>query len=88
MDEQHQSWPWLLFGAEFIGTALLVWVGLSIVILDFGQGSPVVQRWPDAGARRLITGFLFGTTGALILKTAVIRHPPVLAAGAARWIDV
>ena len=71
MDEQHQSWPWLLFGAEFIGTALLVWVGLSIVILDFGQGSPVVQRWPDAGARRLITGFLFGTTGALIALSPI-----------------
>lgn len=56
----------MLFGAEFIGTALLVTVGLSIVILGFGQGSPVAQSLPNAGWRRLITGFLFGTTGAMI----------------------
>ncbi|BAP88226.1 major intrinsic protein [Burkholderiales bacterium GJ-E10] len=56
----------MLYGAELIGTALLVAGGLSIVILDFGQGSPVARLLPDAGARRLITGFLFGTTGALI----------------------
>ena len=66
MDIRNQSIPWLLLGAELIGTALLVGVGLSIVILAFGQGSPIVQFIPDAGGRRLITGFLFGTTGALI----------------------
>ena len=58
--------PWLLFGAELMGTALLVAVGLSIVILDSGQGSPMVRLIPGDGWRRLITGFLFGTTGALI----------------------
>ena len=63
---QHRSVPWLLFGAEFIGTALLVLVGLSFVILNFGQGSPMVQLIPSAGWRRLVTGFLFGGTGALI----------------------
>ncbi len=56
----------MLYGAELAGTALLVAVGLSIVILDFGHGSPLVRLLPDAGWRRLITGFLFGTTGALI----------------------
>ena len=61
-----QTFPWKLYGAELVGTALLISVGLSIVIFDFGQGSPVVQFLPDAGLRRLITGFLFGTTGALI----------------------
>lgn len=65
-DSSKQAFPWLLFGAEFLGTALLVVVGLSLVILGFGQGSPIVQYIPDAGMRRLITGFLFGTTGALI----------------------
>jgi len=52
--------------AEFIGTALLVLVGLSIVIFDFGAGSPLTRIVPDAGLRRVLTGFLFGTTGALI----------------------
>ncbi len=52
--------------AEFVGTALLVTVGVSIVILDFGKGSPVAAWLPSAGARRLLTGFLFGCTGAAI----------------------
>jgi aquaporin Z len=65
-DTHKHKFPWMLYGSELIGTALLVAVGLSIVILDFGQGSPLIQFIPDAGLRRLITGFLFGTTGALI----------------------
>jgi aquaporin Z len=52
--------------AEFIGTSLLVLVGLSIVIVAFGTGSPVTSILADAGLRRVLTGFLFGTTGALI----------------------
>jgi aquaporin Z len=65
------SLPWLLYGAEFLGTALLVFVGLSVVILNFGQDSPLLQLWPNAGGRRLITGFLFGTTGALIALSPI-----------------
>jgi aquaporin Z len=57
---------WTLFLAEFAGTALLVGVGVSIVILDFGKGSPVAAVLPDPGLRRIITGFLFGATGASI----------------------
>src|SRR5512146_419038 len=57
---------WTLFFAEFAGTALLVAVGVSFVILDFGKGSPVSALLPDPGLRLLITGFLFGTTGASI----------------------
>lgn len=66
MKAGNRSIPWLLYASEFLGTALLVSVGLSIVILDFGQGSFVIRFLPDPGLRRLITGFLFGTTGALI----------------------
>ncbi len=58
--------PWTLFAAEFLGTAFLVLIGLSFVILDFGKGSFMLKLIPDAGLRRAITGFLFGTTGALI----------------------
>ncbi|MSM38597.1 MAG: hypothetical protein GJT30_03095 [Geobacter sp.] len=65
-EEQDRSIPWLLFGAEFLGTALLIAFGLSLVILGFGQGSPIIQLIPGNGWRRLITGFLFGSTGALI----------------------
>lgn len=57
--------------AEFVGTALLIAVGVSIVILDFGKGSPVAACLPSAGARRLLTGFLFGCTGAAIALSPV-----------------
>ncbi len=63
--------PWQTYLSELIGTALLVGVGLSVVILDFGVGSPVAAFLPDAGVRRLITGFLFGATGAAIAYSPV-----------------
>ena len=60
-----------VFAAEFIGTAVLVLVGWSLVILMFGSGSPIVRVVPSEGVRRLITGFLFGATGALIALSTV-----------------
>ncbi len=66
MDTRRRPKTWPLWCAELSGTALLVGVGCSVVILDFGAGSPVVAALPDAGARRALTGFLFGTVGALI----------------------
>jgi aquaporin Z len=74
MATRDRSVPWLLFGAELVGTMLLLGVGLSFVILAFGHGSPVVRQIPDAGWRRLITGFLFGTTGALIALSPLGRE--------------
>jgi aquaporin Z len=66
MNRSGRSFPWKPFGAELIGTALLVAVGLSVVIFDLGRGSPLAQLLPDEALRRFITGFFFGTTGALI----------------------
>lgn len=63
--------PWTLFSSELIGTALLVLVGLSLVILMFGAGSPMARLIPSEGLRRLVTGFLFGTTGACIALSPV-----------------
>ncbi len=65
------SVPWRRLASEMIGTALLVLAGLSLVIMMFGTGSVVATVLPDEGTRRLITGFLFGTTGALIALSAV-----------------
>jgi aquaporin Z len=65
--------PWQTYLSELIGTALLVGIGLSVVIFDFGTGSPVAAILPDAGIRRLITGFLFGATGAAIAYSRVGR---------------
>ncbi len=63
--------PWAVYISELIGTALLLLLGLSFVIMDFGKGSPVATWFPDPGVRRLITGFLFGATGASIAYSRV-----------------
>jgi aquaporin Z len=65
--------PAQLLMAEFAGTALLVAVGVSLVIVDFGSGSPIVTALPGAGLRRLLTGFGFGTVGALIAVSPIGR---------------
>jgi aquaporin Z len=65
--------PAQLLVAEFAGTALLVAVGVSIVIVDFGSGSPIVTALPGAGLRRLLTGFGFGTVGALVAVSPIGR---------------
>jgi len=65
-DHAATGLPWQPLAAELAGTALLVLIGLSLVIVMFGAGSPLPQWIPDEGLRRLGTGFLFGTTGALI----------------------
>jgi glycerol uptake facilitator-like aquaporin len=65
--------PWQRIASELIGTALLVLAGLSLVILMFGTGSPMARVIPGEGLRRLITGFLFGTTGACIALSPVGR---------------
>jgi aquaporin Z len=66
MGEKKAKLPYPVLLAEAAGTGLLLLLGLSFVILNFGLGSPVIKWIPDSGLRRLITGFLFGTTGGLI----------------------
>jgi aquaporin Z len=66
MAEKSVKFPYPVLLAEAAGTGLLLLAGLSFVILDFGAGSPVSKWIPDPGLRRLITGFLFGSTGGLI----------------------
>ena len=70
-DSTSPGIPWLVLRAELVGTAALVLVGLSIVTLMFGEGSPIPGVLPSEGWRRLITGFLFGTTGACIALSPV-----------------
>ncbi len=64
---------WRLYAAELLGTALLVFAGLSVVIFDFGPGSPAAVALHSAFALRLLTGFLFGGTGALIATSPLGR---------------
>jgi aquaporin Z len=63
--------PWRVFGAEPVGTPILLCVGLSIVILFFGHGSPATRLLPNSGLRRLMTGFLFGSTGVAVALSRI-----------------
>jgi aquaporin Z len=65
---------WRIFLAEFAGTGLLLLVGLSLVTFMFGAGSPMAVIIPSVALRRVITGFLFGGTGALIALSAIGRE--------------
>ncbi len=69
----HRTLHWPAYVAEFIGTALLVFLGLSVVIFDFGQGSPAAVLLPDPFLRRLVTGFLCGGVGALLALSPIDR---------------
>ena len=44
--EHSPRLPWRPFLSEAIGTALLVLVGLSLVIMMFGAGSPIPRALP------------------------------------------
>ena len=68
---QQLRTPWELFLSEMIGTGLLLWGGLSLVIFMFGVGSPIAELLPNMTARRAISGFLFGSIGALIAVSPV-----------------
>ena len=66
----HHVWweqlHWPEYAAELLGTAFLLFIGLSAVTFDFGTGSPLASVLPDNGARRLITGIIFAGSGSLI----------------------
>jgi aquaporin Z len=59
------------FISEFIGTGLLLLVGLSVVIFMFGSGSPMADLIPNVKIRQIITGFLFGSVGASIALSPI-----------------
>ena len=59
------------FVSEVIGTAALLFGGLSIVIVMSGEGSPVLALIPNDLARMAITGFLFGCIGGGIALSRV-----------------
>ncbi|MCC5668192.1 aquaporin [Nostoc sp. CHAB 5784] len=57
---------WAEYAAELLGTALLVFVGLSAVVFNFSAGLPMEQWIPDRSSRLLLTGLMFAGTGSLI----------------------
>ena len=62
---------WRLFFAEVIGTAALVFGGLSLVIVMSGDGSPMGRVNLDERIRTAITAFLFGCVGTAIALSRV-----------------
>ena len=63
-----------LFFSELIGTALLVLGGVSVVIVMFGDGSPMARLVPNETLRTMLTAFLFGTIGSSIAVSWVGRE--------------
>jgi aquaporin Z len=55
-----------MYVSEFIGTALLVFIGLSVVIALWSQKSPLYDLPVSITIKRILTGILFGSTGAAI----------------------
>ena len=65
----HMWWKhlhWFEYGAELVGTAFLLFAGVSAVVFDFGAGSPLVSVVPDKSVRLLITGLLFAGSSSLV----------------------
>jgi aquaporin Z len=60
-----------LFAAEAVGTALLLFCGLNIVIFNWGEGSVVAKLIPSELIRTVLTGFMFGCVGCLVALSYV-----------------
>jgi aquaporin Z len=62
-----------LYAAEFVGTAILVGLGVSVAIAMFGEGSPVPALLPGIGLRYALTGALFGSVAAAVALSPLGR---------------
>jgi aquaporin Z len=62
---------WREYLAEFLGTALLLLFGLSLVIIMFGEGAAAAHIIPSNRVRQMITGFVFGCIGASIAVSPI-----------------
>jgi aquaporin Z len=60
-----------MYASELVGTALLVFLGLSIVIALWGRGAPFASLPIPPDGRRLLNGFLFGSVGAAIAYSPI-----------------
>jgi len=74
MREPWRGWHPMAYIAEFVGTALILTIGLSAATLDFAGVSPVARHIPSAALRRLITGSIFATAGALVVYSRLGRR--------------
>ena len=74
--ESAKDWRvrWRLFFSEAVGTAVLVFGGLSVVVVMFGDGSPMGRIVPNERLRTALTGFLFGCVGTAVTLSRVGRE--------------
>ena len=57
---------WGEYFAELLGTALMIFVGLSAVVFNLGQGLPMEKLLPSNSLRLLLTGIIFAGSGSLV----------------------
>lgn len=60
---------WAEHVAEFLGTAFLIVAGLSAVVFNLGENSPVEQIISSEGDRLMLTGLLFAGSASLFAIT-------------------
>jgi len=53
-----RQFHWAEYGAELLGTAFVVFGGLSVVVFDFGKGLPMEHLIPNTSIRLLISDIL------------------------------
>lgn len=69
----HEGVHLRIWAAELVATALLVLVGLSVVCLVFGRGSPVAEAIHSHSLRLLVTGLLFSGCNSLLAVSPIGR---------------
>src|ERR1700744_3788523 len=60
-----------LYAAEFLGTALFITLGVSLVIMIWGADSPVPHIIPSVPVRKILTGFVVGLISTFIALSPV-----------------
>ena len=58
-------WHWPEYGAELVGTAWNVFIGLSTVVFNMAPGMPGARLIPDFSLRLFVTGLIFAGSGSL-----------------------
>ena len=61
-----QKLNWQEYFAESLGTALMIFIGLSAVVFNLGQDLPMERLLPNRSLRLLLTGIIFAGSGSLV----------------------
>ena len=61
-----QQLHWGEYFAELLGTALMIFIGLSAVVFNMGHGLPMEKLLPNHSLRLLLTGLIFAGSGSMV----------------------